>query len=471
MNGKLFVGGKASSFEKYNTESPVTGVRLVVDDKKGYEAGDMDGNVWELEIPYATQEMADNILSSLRGNTYTGFSASDAPISIDAELGDGITVNGLYTILAHQELTFGPGNTSTVSAPGDDEPEEEYGYVSKKKREETRQLNETRTIIEETRTDLKESINEVSARLTVETDRITATVQGLDGRISSVAQTADSIISTVSGIDNHLSRVEQTADKIEWLVSSGSTSSNFTLTDRVISLVAEGINIKGYVTIEGLEGGTTTIDGSCIKTGTIDAERLNLSGAITFGDLKEDVYKKIMDGGVTEETVKTIITEEFVSSPTIRGSSIYGGSLYDANGDALLSMDSNGFSVYVRSAGMFPLFGFQYTGAGYIGLNLGGGVSGLSAKDNTVYPYGIWDFSNATVKVSSTLSISSSDTQQVQQNSNDSEQKSTYSIIKTREVIPTEEEKNIDLSQENGSLKIVLPDGTTWYLDSTGWHQ
>lgn len=44
----------------------------------------------------------------------------------------------------------------------------------------------------------------------------------------------------------------QTANKFAWIVKSGDSSSNFTLTDRVADLVAERINFKGLVTFSGL---------------------------------------------------------------------------------------------------------------------------------------------------------------------------------------------------------------------------
>jgi hypothetical protein len=49
------------------------------------------------------------------------------------------------------------------------------------------------------------------------------------------------------------------------------------------------INLDGYVTFEGLAGGTTTIDGACIKTGKINADRLQLTGAISWSDLDVEV--------------------------------------------------------------------------------------------------------------------------------------------------------------------------------------
>lgn len=45
---------------------------------------------------------------------------------------------------------------------------------------------------------------------------------------------------------------KQTAKQFEWIVKSGDSSSNFTLTDRVADLVAERINFKGLVTFSGL---------------------------------------------------------------------------------------------------------------------------------------------------------------------------------------------------------------------------
>lgn len=52
-----------------------------------------------------------------------------------------------------------------------------------------------------------------------------------------------------------------------------------------------------YTTIESLAAGTTIIDGACIQTGLIDAKYLNLSGAITFADLNADTQDMI-DGAL-----------------------------------------------------------------------------------------------------------------------------------------------------------------------------
>lgn len=98
---------------------------------------------------------------------------------------------------------------------------------------------------------------------------------------SSISQTATSILSTVSatyGTKTEMSQVKQTADKIEWLVASGTNSSNFTLTSRTASLVASQINLTGYVTFTSLStAGQTTINGGNITTGTIYGIRIGAS--------------------------------------------------------------------------------------------------------------------------------------------------------------------------------------------------
>lgn len=70
-----------------------------------------------------------------------------------------------------------------------------------------------------------------------------------------------------------------------------------------LSLNNMGVQINGLTTItNGLSNGTTTIDGACIKTGTIDANRLNLTGAITFGDLNSDVQNEINSAQTTADS-------------------------------------------------------------------------------------------------------------------------------------------------------------------------
>lgn len=59
----------------------------------------------------------------------------------------------------------------------------------------------------------------------------------------------------------------QTASKFQWIVKSGNSATDFTLTDRTAQLVADSINLKGLVTFKGLDSSTQ----SAINTATSNA--------------------------------------------------------------------------------------------------------------------------------------------------------------------------------------------------------
>ena len=59
-----------------------------------------------------------------------------------------------------------------------------------------------------------------------------------------------------STANNAQTIANQTASKFEWIVKSGTSASNFTLTDRTAQLVAENINLNGLVTFKGLDSAT-----------------------------------------------------------------------------------------------------------------------------------------------------------------------------------------------------------------------
>ena len=150
MNGKVFVGQKALSLTEYEKTAPISGVILWVDDENCYEAGDETGTVIEQDCPYATQQMANNLLATLQGYSYQGLEANGAKVSPIAELGDGITVNGLYTQLAYQNIRFSTGEVMDVAAPGSDETLHEYKTEGETTKQFTHQIAETRSLISKT---------------------------------------------------------------------------------------------------------------------------------------------------------------------------------------------------------------------------------------------------------------------------------------------------------------------------------
>lgn len=83
-------------------------------------------------------------------------------------------------------------------------------------------------------------------------------VAGITGDISirkgmlQYGNTATEWIPSSDNVEDSVAKVEITADKINWVVKSGTSESNFELTDRTATLVANQINLKGLVTFSGL---------------------------------------------------------------------------------------------------------------------------------------------------------------------------------------------------------------------------
>ena len=282
MNGSVYVGQKALSLTEYDKSAPITGVILWVDDENCYEAGDETGTVIEQDCPYATQQMANNLLATLQGYSYQGLEANGAKVSPIAELGDGITVNGLYTQLAYQNIRFSTGEVMDVAAPGSDETLHEYKTEGETTKQFTHQIAETRSLISKTSEEIllqvENELQGLSSSFSVQLQQIQSQVTGLNGQVSSITQKVDNI--TLS-------------------VSNGSTSSSISLSVGGVTVSSQTIQMNGLVTFTGLANGTTTIDGACIKTGTIEASRIdtdslyvnaaNITGSLTIGQLPNNV--------------------------------------------------------------------------------------------------------------------------------------------------------------------------------------
>ena len=310
--------------------APVSKVILAVDSENAYIAGDDTGRTIEVTCPYGTQEMANNILAALSSYTYTPAMAQDAILDPAAEIGDGLTMGGVYTVLAQSTLTFDGLMTSDAGAPGQAEQESEYKYQSPVIADIKWQLAETRSLISKTSEEIllqvENELQGLSSSFSVQLQKIQSQVTGLDGQMSSITQTVSSITSQVNGLDGQVSTIEQKVDNITLSVSNGSTSSSISLSVGGVVVSSQNIQMNGLVTFTGLANGTTTIDGACIKTGTIEAERLNLTGAITWNDLSNRVQSDI--DTALQDASDALDTANDVSGTVDDWSYRYGGTTY-----------------------------------------------------------------------------------------------------------------------------------------------
>lgn len=295
MNGKVFVGQKALSLTEYEKTAPISGVILWVDDENCYEAGDETGTVIEQDCPYATQQMANNLLATLQGYSYQGLEANGAKVSPIAELGDGITVNCLYTQLAYQNIRFSTGEVMDVAAPGSDETLHEYKTEGETTKQFTHKISETRSLISKTSEEIllqvENELEGLSSSFSVQLQQITARVDGLKGDFTEVSVTLNGL----------------------------------TVTDETGETVINGSKIQ----TKNLFVSAANI------TGTLTANQINLTGAITWGDLAIDSKNQITSAQDTARSAYQIASNandtadaigNTVSAWTYQGSTYIDGS-------------------------------------------------------------------------------------------------------------------------------------------------
>lgn len=338
MSDSVFIGTKAGGLETSPQFEPISKIILLVDSENYYEAGNDTGRTLEITCPYGTQAMANNLLSSLGGYAYQPATASDALIDPAAELGDAVTVGGVYTVLAQMDTTFDSLMTADIGAPGQEEIESEYPYVSQQQSETNRQLAQTRSIIRKTAEEIllsvESQIDDLSASVDIQLDGITARVQGLGGAVSAI---------------------EQKVDNITLSVSNESTSSTISLSVGGVQVSSQNISMSGFVTYTGLSGGSTTIDGACIKTGKINANRIdadnlyvnaaNITGELTAARLRGSTIYVQRNLGTTVGYISTSSADSGGSAIDINsygaGRFVASGNLHFSGNNTVLELVSN----------------------------------------------------------------------------------------------------------------------------------
>lgn len=306
MSDKFIVGQSLTASENNGRYKPVSRVTLLLDDNNEITAGDDTGYEIVASCPHATQEMANAILARMKGYTYQAFSASDATIDPAFELGDGVTADGIYGMIGSVE-DDGSGFPS-LSAAGEADLEEEYPSEGPLTQQINRNIKSVRSEITKTSEEIRllvtDEINNLSSSFSVQLDSITARVDGLDGNFTELKTTVDGVTITDS---------------------SGTTL------------------IKG----NAIYTPTLYVDAANI-TGMLQANQINLTGSITFGDLDSEVENQINEAYnlALDNQLPDYIKSTYIDSTRIESPEIYGGEIYALNGNgAYAKMDDDAFSL------------------------------------------------------------------------------------------------------------------------------
>ena len=218
------LGYNAESLDVSPQFQAYSGVEIVVDDETSYFAGNRTGRVLQVQNPWGNQTQANDLLATLTnaGIQYQPYKASKALLNPAAELGDAVTINGIYGGIYKIARDHNALMDADIEAPEDEELDHEYPYEPEADRVFKREIAENKAQI---------LIN--SNSITAEVTRATAAEGSLSSRITQTANSITSEVTARQNADNNLSsKITQNANSITSEVTARKNADT-TLTTRI----------------------------------------------------------------------------------------------------------------------------------------------------------------------------------------------------------------------------------------------
>ena len=359
MSNKTYLGYNVERLETAPAFLPYSKVIAWYDDENAFVAGDDSGRTLEVDLPFATQAIVDKMLERIKGYSYQPWEGTGAILDPAAELGDGVTVNGVYSVLASTETTFNALMLSDVAAPADEEVDHEYPYITPTDRALRRKVT------------------------------LGASYYG-----TSIDRKRGIHIAKTNADGTTGSRATLNSDEVSFCNDDGAEALYFDINDGKFKF-------QGDVHITG--GDLNINDNFIVDTeGNVSLNGdINLSGGkITWGSNNPAA------GKISASQAKTLITEELVSSPTIAGGRfmdleqqnwIEMGESEDGTvgyfnhyADSYSTTDPVMVMGYYNPTGISP----NWVLAPFFNISLD-----YVLNDKTMYAIGNWDFSQATVNL------------------------------------------------------------------------
>jgi len=269
----------------------VSRVVLTLDDEHAFVAGDESGYTLTANCLCADQAAADRALARLQGVRYDPAEVTGAVFNPLLELGDALYSAGNLFRVYRMEIDYDVLFVADLAAPIEGTVEHEIPYQTSTERLVNWKTAQTRAYInmglEELELGVKNDLAGLSSSINIQLDSITSRVQGAEGNISTLTQTANSLQSEITNARGDISTISQKVNNIRLEVSNGERSSWIDLTVDGVEVSSEQIKFNGDVVFESdLRGGSTLISGDCIRTGEISANYIKLGG-------KMEVYESL----------------------------------------------------------------------------------------------------------------------------------------------------------------------------------
>lgn len=351
-------------------------------------------------VEEATEELQDAI-----DNIYTTVhSAAYVPGEVELQddyginCGDIITVDGNTFYVMEKQISSSGVKLSCIGnkvRETNTSLNAEIMALRGKTNELTRTIDMTQSTLTDVEAGLQSQITQTASSLTSYIDN------EISGVNSTITQTANSLSSTITSQGQTITQIQQDLNGISLTYNSQNGTASITIGDvtvtnlvdgQYVSQVVAGIDLTGYVTFSALStSGQTTINGDNITTGTINANRLNLTGSIAWGDLTSSCQSTIAayaGSGVPSYIKSTYIDSTTIKSPTIYGAEIYAGT----SADGYISMTSNGMNFISSVGGSLIGMGYYPGNYPYPYITLGQGIDAYGTDKGMIKKYsnGLW---------------------------------------------------------------------------------
>lgn len=190
--------------------------------------------------------------------------------------------------------------------------------------------------------------------ITAAATSLESSITTLNTQYSSLSQDLSGFKTTASqtyATQNSLAAVEtiatQTADKFNWLIKSGTSATDFTLTDRTATLISDYINLNGLVTFNGLN--SDAVD--TIKNDTINA--LEIGGRNLLYKTKTSKLSDVAYYNATTGYIEYLTEDEYGILKANGTGSSYLAWFYDTNIKAQVSSEGEVITDFQGSEYIF----------------------------------------------------------------------------------------------------------------------
>ena len=338
MSNSVNIQRNMVSFDKAEQFDSFSKVVIIVSDEIEYSAGTETGRTLTLNCPWGTQEIANNILQSIKGFQYQPMSAGGALIDPSVEIGDGISANGIYSGVYSLETKFNSNLPMDISAPADEELYEEHTYVPKSEREVTRKFLD------------------FQSQLRIQDGKISAEVEERKSDTKSIRATlevqADQITAKVNKNDGSSSTFGWALETASWRIFSGSST--------VLKADKNGLEVKGVIRATSGEIGGFKITSNSLTYNNQTWGGTNTNG-IYIGPSGIQLGKNFKVDAAGNLTAASGAFSGYVKAGNIQ----YGGSNGTLSGSTLTSHSISGNRLEYNTVGTSYVSGGINTSLGY----------------------------------------------------------------------------------------------------------